>query len=90
MANHPSAAKRNRQRVKRTDRNRRVRGSLRTAIKKARTALQGGDSAVAKQSVEQATSEVDRAVAKGVLHRNNASRTVARLHLALNKLGASK
>ena len=43
MAHHPSAEKRNRQRLVRTERNTSVRSAVRTAVKKARTALSEGD-----------------------------------------------
>jgi small subunit ribosomal protein S20 len=84
MANIKSAEKRNRQRLKAEAANRIVRGSARTAIKKARQAIVAGD-ANAAELVRAAESALDRAATKGVLHPNNASRRASRLHLALNK-----
>ena len=48
MANHPSAEKRNRQRITRTDRNRAATSALRTTLKKARAAVAAGDKDKAK------------------------------------------
>ena len=84
MANIKSAEKRNRQRIKREAANRIVRGSARTAIKKARVAIATGDPNAA-ELVRAAESALDRAASKGVLHANNASRRKSRLYLALNK-----
>jgi small subunit ribosomal protein S20 len=84
MANHPSAAKRNRQRIKRTARNKTLRAAVRTAVKKARVAVAaGGDEA--KDKVEQATVALAKAASAGVIHVNAASRTTARIRAALHK-----
>lgn len=83
MANIKSAEKRNRQAVKRTARNRVVRGSARTAVKKARLAIESGDPN-AMQAVLAAEKALDRAASKGVIHPNNASRRKSRLFQALN------
>ena len=85
MANIKSAEKRNRQRFKREAANRIVRGSARTAIKKARVAIATGDPNAA-ELVRAAESALDRAASKGVLHANSASRRKSRLYLALNKV----
>jgi small subunit ribosomal protein S20 len=87
MANIKSAEKRNRQRLKREAQNRVVRGSARTAVKKARTAIENGD-ANAPELVRAAERALDRAAGKGVIHANNASRRKSRLYLALNKQAA--
>lgn len=84
MANHPSAAKRNRQRIKRTARNKNLRAAVRTAVKKARGAIATGD-AEAKSKVEEATIALARAASAGVIHDNAASRTTARIRAALHK-----
>ncbi|RIK38108.1 MAG: 30S ribosomal protein S20 [Chloroflexi bacterium] len=87
MANNKSAEKRNRQNAKRAARNRVVRGSARTAVKKARLAIaSGADNA--QELVQAAESALDRAASKGVIHRNNASRRKSRLYQALNKTAA--
>lgn len=84
MANIKSAEKRNRQAIKRTARNRVSRGSARTAVKKARLAIESGDPN-ALQAVLAAEKALDRAASKGVIHPNNASRRKSRLFQALNK-----
>ncbi len=81
MANHTSAVKRNRQRVKRTIRNRAVKSALRTTLKKARSAIEGGES-TATQAVRDAQSDLDVAAKKGVIPVNRASRLKGRLAAA--------
>ncbi len=84
MANHPSAAKRNRQRIKRTARNKNLRAAVRTAVKKARTSIATGASE-AGAKVEEATVALARAASAGVIHANAASRTTGRIRAALHK-----
>lgn len=86
MANLPSSIKRARQNVKRRARNRMVRSRVRTFVKKASAAIESGDKDEATQAVRQAVSELDRAVKKGVFHRNNAARRKSRLMKRLNAL----
>jgi small subunit ribosomal protein S20 len=85
MANHPSAEKRNRQRIVRTDRNRAASSALRTSLKKARAAVAAGDKAQAKDSVLTAEKALARAASKGVIHPRTAARTTARIAKALAK-----
>lgn len=84
MANHASAVKRNRQRITRTARNRAAKSTLRTEVKKARTAL----SAAPKDAVKlvlTAVSSLDRAASKGTIPSKRASRVKGRLAAALHK-----
>ena len=78
MANIASAEKQNRKMIKHRARNRAAMASLRTAVKKARTAVdaKAGD---AQALVKQAVSIIDGAVTKGILKRGTASRYVSRL-----------
>ncbi len=78
MASHKSAEKRNRQTPKRQLRNRVALGAMRTALKKARTALDA-KSGEAIALVKQAVAQIDKAVTKGVVHRRTASRLISRL-----------
>jgi small subunit ribosomal protein S20 len=87
MANHPSAEKRHRQSLRRAARNQAVRSHVRTAVKKARQAVDAGDKQAVAEAVKSASRTLDKAVAKGVLHRNNAARRISRLAKAANKLG---
>lgn len=81
MANHKSALKRLRQSEKRRLRNASVKSSIKTQVKKVRA---GGEAETVAEELKKAVSLLDRAVTKGVLHRNNASRRISRLTLAAN------
>ena len=85
MANHKSALKRIRSSEKRRQRNRIVRGSTRTAVRKARLGITGKDMAAAEVSVHEAVSALDKAAAKGVIHKNSAARRKSRLMRQLNQ-----
>jgi small subunit ribosomal protein S20 len=87
VANHESAKKRIRQTEKRTARNRHVRSTVRSSIKKVRTAIATGDSAAAKDALAVAVKRIDMAVAKGVYHHNAGSRYVSRLTQQVHKIG---
>ncbi len=84
MANHKSAIKRIRTSERRRIRNRLVVAGARTHIKKARTAISEGDQNDAQAAVLTAIRSLDKAVSKGILHKNNAARRKSRLmkHLA--------
>lgn len=84
MANHKSAVKRNRQAQKRRARNLSVRSAVKTAMKKAREALASKDSGKIEEAVRSAARTLDKAASKGVLHKKNASRRIARLHHAVS------
>jgi small subunit ribosomal protein S20 len=73
LANTPSAIKRIRQNERRRLRNRGIRSKLRTAVKTARTAL-GTSGTDARAVVSAAIRALDKAVTKGVVHRNTAAR----------------
>ena len=85
MPNHKSAEKRVRQNEKRRDINRGNRGRLRTGIKKLRAALESGEGGSAQELLPQTVSLIDKAVQKGVLHRNAAARHKARLTARVNQ-----
>ena len=87
MPNHKSAEKRVRQNEKRRDINRGNRGRLRTGIKKLRAALEGGDAGSAQTLLPQTVSLIDKAVQKGVLHRNAAARYKSRLTVRASDSG---
>jgi small subunit ribosomal protein S20 len=85
MANHFSALKRARQTTKRTAQNRINTSRLRTTLRKFRAALQSGDSAQAKAQFSETASMIDKAVKKGVIHKNTAARYKSRLNARLGK-----
>lgn len=79
MANTPQAKKRIRRNDRRAEVNGARVGRIRTFVKKVESALESGDKAAAAEALAQAQPEMARGVAKGVLHRNTASRKFARL-----------
>jgi small subunit ribosomal protein S20 len=78
VANIASAQKQNRKMIKNRARNRAAMGSLRTAVKAARTAVDG-KAADAPALVKTAVAIVDKAVSRGILKPQTASRYVSRL-----------
>ncbi len=86
MPNHKSAEKRVRQNEKRRAVNRSNRGSLRTQIKKLRTALTAGDKAQSQELLIPTIALIDKSVNKGVLHKNTAARHKSRLTMHVNEL----
>jgi len=87
MAKHPSAEKRDRQRIVRTERNRSTKAAVRTFIKKARVAIAApnAEADAVNASLIQASSAVDKAAQKGIVHPKKAARTKARLARAAHK-----
>ena len=85
LANTASAKKRIRQNEKRRLQNKLIRTRARTFVKRARTAVDASEEGAA-QAVQEAIRELDRAAAKGVIHRRNASRRKSRLMKQLAKL----
>ena len=86
MANIKSAIKRNRQNIKRRLRNRQYRGSARSFIKRARIAMEDGEKEMARTETLYAVRALDKAVSKGVIHKNNAARRKSRLMKSLAAL----
>ncbi len=78
MANIASQKKRNRQNEKRRLRNKGVRSELKTRVKNARDAIANGDEN-AHESLRIAQKRIDKAGAKGVIHKNAAARRTSRL-----------
>ena len=86
LANIKSAIKRNKQNEKRRLRNRIYTGRARTFVKKAQTAIEGGDMTDARQATQVAISALDKAAEKGIIHKNNAARRKSRLMKRLYQL----
>ena len=86
MANHKSAVKRARQNVKRNAINRSNRGRLRTQIKKLRTAIDGQDRNAGTELLGATVSVIDKAVNKGIIHKNTAARYKSRLTKHVSEL----
>ena len=87
MPNHKSAIKRVRQNEKRRLRNRHVMSTTRTLLKRVRNAIDNADVGEAQEALPSAVNALNRAVTKGIMHRNQASRKISRLTIAVNKLG---
>ncbi|AOG01562.1 MAG: 30S ribosomal protein S20 [Blastomonas fulva] len=87
MANTPQAKKR----IRRNDRRAIVNGNrigrIRTFVKKVESALEAGDKDAAAAALASAQPELARGVAKGVLHKNTASRKFSRLTKRVAALG---
>jgi small subunit ribosomal protein S20 len=84
MANHASAVKRNRQRIKRTARNRAAKSTLRTELKHARATV-AASPAQGAATLKDTASSLDRAASKGVIPKKRASRMKGRLAASLHK-----
>ncbi|RYD54268.1 MAG: 30S ribosomal protein S20 [Sphingomonadales bacterium] len=86
MANTPQAKKR----IRRNDRRAEINGArvsrIRTFVKKVESALDSGDKAAASAALAAAQPEIARGVAKGVLHKNTASRKFSRLNKRVEAL----
>ena len=87
MANHRSAEKRIRQTLKRTQRNKHIRATVRGCIKRVRAAIGERDAEGANAALALAARHIDRAVSKGVYHRKTGSRYIARLSGQVARLG---
>lgn len=86
MPNHKSAEKRVRQTLKRNAINKNNQSRLRTQIKKLRAALTSGDKAQSTELLVPTISSIDKAVNKGILHKNTAARYKSRLTSHVNNL----
>lgn len=86
---HKSTIRRARQSERRHERNRATINTVKTLIKKVQSAVAGKKTEEAKTSLVVATSAIGKAVSKGILHRNTASRRISRLSLKVNALSGS-
>ena len=68
------------------EKNKANKSELKTMLKKYEAALESGDKAVAEAAYKNAVVLVDKAVQKGILHKNNAARKKSSMTLKLNKL----
>jgi small subunit ribosomal protein S20 len=87
MANTPQAKKRIRRNDRRAEINGARVGRIRTFIKAVESALAIGDKAVAAEALKIAQPELARGVARGVIHKNTASRKFSRLTKRVSALG---
>ena len=84
MANIKSQIKRNRTNEKARIRNKAVKSSLKTAVRKVREAVAAGDTVKATELAREANRKLDKAATKGVIHKNQAARRKSRLMARIN------
>lgn len=89
MPNTEGAKKRLRQSLVRRDRNRAVKSSLRTALRKFREALAAKNLTEAQDRQKSTAKALDKAATKGIIHRNKASRLKSRMVHALKTAQAA-
>jgi small subunit ribosomal protein S20 len=90
MANIKSQIKRNKQNEKRGERNKTVRTALKTSTKKVRAAVTAGDAEAATTQQREASRALDKAVAKGILHKRTAARRKSRLAKAASSVASAE
>ena len=88
MAHTISALRQYKQSEVRRQRNHAVKSELRTQMKKVLTAVEKKDAAASKVALSEAYALLDRAVGKGVIHKNNGARHKARLAARVNAVAA--
>ena len=86
MANIKSAKKRILVNRTKADRNKAIKSGVKTAMKKVFSAVEAGDQAVAQAELAAATKTIEMAGSKGVYHKNNVARKVARISKAVNEM----
>ena len=79
MANTPSAKKRIRNTLRKTDINKSRRSRIKTFVRKVEDAIESKDAKSAMESLKAAQPEIMRGVTKGIFHKNTASRKISRL-----------
>ena len=89
MATHPSVIKRHRQSLVRKVRNTEIKSRLRTLIKKARQSIESKNQDDIIGQLKQVNKALDKAVTKGIIKRNTASRWFSRLSRSANHTVAS-
>lgn len=86
MANHPSAAKRHRQTVRRTAINASRKSRVRGFVKDVETAIASGDKEKARAALRAAQPEMQRGVRKGIAQKRTVSRKLSRLSARIKAL----
>lgn len=87
MANIKSQIKRNKQNEKRRLRNKSVKSSLKTAVKRFHAAVEAGDQETATELARDASRKLDKAASKGVIHKNQAGNRKSRIARRLTPAG---
>jgi small subunit ribosomal protein S20 len=89
VANIKSQIKRNKQNEKAHERNKAVKSELRTHVRKFREAVESGDVAAATTALQVASRKLDKAVSKGVIHKNQAANRKSAIAKKLSELSAA-
>ena len=89
MAVHPSVIKRHQQSLKRRIRNIETKSKLRTLMKKARQAVESNNSETAQAQIREVNKALGKAVSKGIIKHNTASRWLSRLSRGAAKTAAA-
>ena len=89
MATHKSAIKRQKQALKKQEKNRSVKSMLKTLSKKVEQAVEAKSADTAKDALVKAMKAYDKAASAGVIHRTTASRKISRLSAKVGKAGAA-
>jgi small subunit ribosomal protein S20 len=87
VANIKSQIKRNKTNEKSRQRNKAVKSSLRTAVRRFREAAAAGDAAKATEYAQTASRQLDKAASKGVIHKNQAANRKSAIAAQAAKLG---
>lgn len=88
MANIKSQIKRIKTNRKATERNRAVKSEYRTLARQTRAAVAAGDKELAEKKLKETSRKIDKAVSKGVLHKNQGANRKSRLAQQVNALAA--
>ncbi|OLT15230.1 30S ribosomal protein S20 [Serinicoccus sp. CNJ-927] len=88
MANIKSQIKRVKTNAARTERNRAYKSELRTFVRRFREAADRGEAGAAEQALQAASRKLDKAVSKGVIHKNQAANKKSAMAKRFNSLGA--
>jgi len=89
VASHKSAIKRQKQALKKQERNKSVRSMLKTLSKKVEQAVEAKSADSAKDALVKAMKAYDKAASAGIIHRTTASRKISRLSTKVGKVGAA-
>ena len=89
MAIHKSVIKRQKQDLKKRERNKSVKSLLKTLSKKVEQAVEAKSTDSAKDALVKAMKAYDKAASAGIVHRTTASRKISRLSTKVGKIGAA-
>jgi small subunit ribosomal protein S20 len=89
VAIHKSVIKRQKQDLKKHERNKSVKSLLKTLSKKVEQAVEAKTADTAKDALVKAMKAYDKAASAGIVHRTTASRKISRLSAKVGKIGAA-